>query len=85
MDIEILVRSHELVRDLIQLRRTMVSGDAQRLIEYCDEALKYADGEAEEIVASRFRVNEKLDLLDKAKDRIRAVRVGAVDIANISA
>lgn len=63
--------------DMIAVRH----GDAhaKALLRRCAVWLFNREREEWAIRDSRFRVSQKLDMLDKATDRVRAVRLGCID------
>lgn len=71
-----------LAEALIQVRAADCPARAQELLVAATKGLKAAEKEEWEIRVSKFRVSEKLDLLDKAKDRLRNVRRGCLEILN---
>jgi len=65
--------------DLIAVRYHRA--DASALLARCDAWLAIMPIEEQAIRNSRFDVSRKLDMLDKATDRVRAVRLNCVEAA----
>lgn len=63
--------------DLIAVRYHGV--DASALLARCNTWLVNVPTEQQAIRDSRFNVSRKLDMLDKATDRVRAVRLNCVE------
>lgn len=64
--------------DLIAVRYH--GADASALLARCDSWLANESTERQAIRDSRFNVSRKLDMLDKAVDRVRAVRLNCVEL-----
>lgn len=65
--------------DLIAVRHHQ-GADAKALLKRCAVWLFNREQEEWAIRDSRFRVSQKLDMLDKATDRVRAVRINCIEI-----
>lgn len=63
--------------DLIAVRYHCA--DASALLARCDAWLAVVPVQEQAIRDSRFNVSRKLDMLDKATDRVRAVRLNCVE------
>jgi hypothetical protein len=64
--------------DLIAVRHD--GADAKALLKRCAIWLFNREQEEWTIRDSRCRVSQKLDMLDKATDRVRAVRLNCIEI-----
>lgn len=71
------VDSLVIATDLIAVRYQ--SADAVALLARCDAWLASASAEEQAIRASRFNVTRKLDMHDKAIDRVRAVPINCLE------
>lgn len=65
--------------DLIAVRYH--GADASALLARCNTWLVNVPTEQQAIRDSRFNVSRKLDMLDKAIDRVRAVRLNCIEAA----
>lgn len=76
---DMIAASLEIATDYIAVRYGKAAPAA--LLARCSTWLDAVDAEDAAIRDSRFCVSQKLDLLDKAKDRVRAVALNCQEIA----